>query len=161
MRTWLIIAGPLVAILEASVVQAQETVDVAKITCDQFLASKVVDSRTLSIWVSGYYNGTRNNTVLDVSALQKREQDVIDYCPLHSEMIFMGAVKSVLGSNSRCSQPISPSSTALSRYCHHGLRRRPRNFSAPKPVILLGHTASFFLQGDPTLAAQVAGFFVR
>jgi hypothetical protein len=89
----------LVAILEASVVQAQETVDVAKITCDQALASKVVNSSTLSIWVSGYYNGTRNNTVLDVSALQKREQDVIDYCLSHSEMVFMDAVKSVLGSN--------------------------------------------------------------
>src|SRR5215472_8178346 len=99
MRTWLIIAGPLVAILEASVVQAQETVDVAKITCDQFPASRVVDSRTLSIWVSGYYNGTLKNTVLDVSALQKREQDVIDYCLSHSEMVFMNAVKSVLGSN--------------------------------------------------------------
>jgi hypothetical protein len=89
----------LVAILEASVVQAQETVDVAKITCDQALASKVVNSSTLSIWVSGYYNGTRNNTVLDVSALQKREQEVIDYCLSHSEMVFMDAVKSVLGSN--------------------------------------------------------------
>jgi hypothetical protein len=98
MRTWLIIAGPLVAILEASVVQAQETVDVAKITCDQFLASRVVDSRTLSIWVSGYYNGTRKNTVLDVSALQKKEQDVMDYCLSHSEMVLMDAVKSVLGS---------------------------------------------------------------
>jgi hypothetical protein len=98
MRTWLIIAGPLVAILEASVVQAQETVDVAKITCDQALASKVVNSRTLSIWVSGYYNGTRNNTVLDVSALQKREQDVMDYCLSHSAMVLMDAVKSVLGS---------------------------------------------------------------
>ena len=97
MRTWLVIAGLLVAILEASVVQAQETVDVAKITCDQALASKVVNSRTLSIWVSGYYNGTRNNTVLDVSALKNREQDVIDYCLSHTEMVFMDAVKSVLG----------------------------------------------------------------
>ena len=97
MRTWLIIASPLVAIVEGSVVQAQETVDVAKITCDQFLASKVVNSRTLSIWMSGYYNGTHNNTVLDVSALKNREQDVIDYCLSHTEMVFMDAVKSVLG----------------------------------------------------------------
>src|SRR5262252_5499846 len=58
-----------------------------------------ITMRTLSIWVSGYYNGTRNNTVLDVSALQKREQDVIDYCLSHPEMVFMGAVKSVLGNN--------------------------------------------------------------
>jgi len=99
MRTWFIImAGALFAILEASVVQAQKTVDVAKITCDQFTGGSVVDSRTLSIWVSGYYNGTRKNSVLDVSALQKREQDVIDYCLSHSEMVFMDAVKRVLGS---------------------------------------------------------------
>src|SRR5215470_13959184 len=88
----------LLSIFGISAAGAQETIDVAKIKCDQFLASRVVDSRTLSIWLSGYYNGTRNNTVLDVSALQKREQDVMDYCISHSEMVFMDAVKSVLGS---------------------------------------------------------------
>jgi HdeA/HdeB family len=79
--------------------QAQETVDVAKITCEQFLTGKVADSRSVTIWLSGYFNGTRNNTVLDVSALQKNSQDVMDYCLSHPSVILMNAVKTLFGKN--------------------------------------------------------------
>jgi hypothetical protein len=72
---------------------AQETVDVAKITCDQFLAGKIADSRSVTIWLSGYYNGMRNNTILDVSALQSDAKDVMDYCITHPNVILMNAVK--------------------------------------------------------------------
>jgi acid stress chaperone HdeB len=72
---------------------AQETIDVSKITCDEFLAGKVADSRSVTIWLSGYYNGMRNNTVLDVSALQKDSKDVLDYCITHPNVILMNAVK--------------------------------------------------------------------
>jgi HdeA/HdeB family len=77
----------------AATARAQETIDVAKITCDQFLAGKVADSRSVTIWLSGYYNGTRNNTVLDVSALQSDSKDVMDYCITHPNVILMNAVK--------------------------------------------------------------------
>jgi hypothetical protein len=73
--------------------RAQETVDVAKITCDQFLAGKIADSRSVTIWLSGYYNGMRNNTILDVSALQSDAKDVMDYCITHPNVILMNAVK--------------------------------------------------------------------
>jgi len=77
--------------------QAQQTIDVAKITCEQFVMGKVSDSRTLSIWLSGFYNGTRNNTVIDVSTLQKNSQDLMDYCFSHRKAILMSAVKSLFG----------------------------------------------------------------
>jgi acid stress chaperone HdeB len=77
----------------AAAARAQETIDVSKITCDEFLAGKVADSRSVTIWLSGYYNGMRNNTVLDVSALQKDSKDVLDYCITHPNVILMNAVK--------------------------------------------------------------------
>ena len=43
-------------------VQAQVTIDVTKITCEQFLASEVTDFRTLGIWLNGYANGARGKT---------------------------------------------------------------------------------------------------
>jgi HdeA/HdeB family len=77
--------------------QAQETIDVAKITCEQFLMGQVADSRSISIWLSGFYNGARNNTVLNVNALQKNSQDLMDYCLSHSNVILMDAVTALFG----------------------------------------------------------------
>jgi hypothetical protein len=84
---------PLFNIFFASVTQAQETIDVAKITCDQYLAGRVTDSRTLFVWLSGYYNGTRNDTVIDVSDLQKKAQTIMDDCLSHPDTILLEATK--------------------------------------------------------------------
>jgi hypothetical protein len=84
---------PLFNIFFASVTQAQETIDVAKITCDQYLAGRVTDSRTLFVWLSGYYNGTRNDTVIDVSDLQKKAQTIMDDCLSHPDKILLEATK--------------------------------------------------------------------
>lgn len=81
--------------------QAQETIDVAKITCGQFLAGRVADSRSVTIWLSGYYNGTRKNAILDVSALQKNAQDVMDYCITRPNVIVMDAVAAVIGKTNK------------------------------------------------------------
>ena len=97
-RFYLVPVLSLSAILGTSAAtQAQLTIDVAKITCEQFVAGKVADSRSLSIWLSGFYNGTRNNTLVDVSTLQKDSQDLMDYCFSHRKVILMNAVKNLFG----------------------------------------------------------------
>jgi hypothetical protein len=87
----------LFSIFGISVGRAQETIDVAKITCDQFLTGQVYDSQTLSIWLSGYYNGTRHDTVVDVTALKKHSLNMMDYCILHKDMNLMEAINNALG----------------------------------------------------------------
>jgi hypothetical protein len=87
----------LISVFGISAGRAQETIDVAKNTCGQFLAGRVTDSRTLSIWLSGYYSGTRHNTVVDVSAFQKQSIDLMDYCISHPDMNLMDAIKNALG----------------------------------------------------------------
>ena len=97
-RFYLVPVLSLAAILGTSTaIEAQQTIDVAKITCDQFVMGKITDSRTVLIWLSGFYNGTRNNTLLDVSTLQKNSQDLTDYCFSHRKAILMNAVKSLFG----------------------------------------------------------------
>lgn len=81
----------------SAVAPAQVTIDVAKITCGQFLAGKVSDSRSVTVWLSGYYHGLHNNTLLDVNALQQNSQDVMDYCISHPTVILMDAVTTLLG----------------------------------------------------------------
>ena len=97
MKSSFILLAMLLSIFGISAVRAQQTIDVAKITCDQFLAGRVTDSRTLSIWLSGYYNGTRHNTVVNVSEFQKHSTDMMDYCISHPDTNLMDAVKNALG----------------------------------------------------------------
>jgi len=96
MKDWFAgLVAPSALLLTLIAAQAQETVDVAKITCDQFRAGKITDSRTMSIWLSGYYHGVRNNAVVDVSALQKYSDDLVDYCFSHRNVTIMDAVRNL------------------------------------------------------------------
>jgi hypothetical protein len=87
----------LLSVFGISVGRAQETIDVAKITCDQFLSGQLFDSLTISIWLGGYYHGERHSTVVDLSAFKKDSLDMMDYCILHKDMKLMEALQNVLG----------------------------------------------------------------
>jgi hypothetical protein len=66
----LFVLGMLLATFTAPAAQAQVSVDVSKITCEQFILFKVTDPRYIAIWLSGYYNGKRDNTVIDTQAME-------------------------------------------------------------------------------------------
>lgn len=97
MKTLLIAIGLLFALLAFPRAHAQVTVDVSKITCRQFLLDKVASTKSVAIWLSGYYNGRRNNTVIDMGAMEKNADKVEDYCRLNLDVTVMDAVKSALG----------------------------------------------------------------
>ena len=75
---------------------AQETADIAKMTCGEFLAGTVTDSRTISVWINGYYNGTRGNTLIDPNVLGERS--LVQYCIGHSKISVLDAARDVGGS---------------------------------------------------------------
>jgi len=75
-----ILLAMLMSVFGISVGRAQETIDIAKITCDQFLTGQIYDAQTFSIWLNGYYSGTRHNTVVDVSKFKSHALDIMDYC---------------------------------------------------------------------------------
>ena len=97
MKSSFILLAMLISVFGISVGRAQDTIDIAKVTCDQFLSGQIYDAQTFSIWLSGYYNGTRHNTVVDVSALKSHSLDVMDYCISHKDMTLMEASQNVLG----------------------------------------------------------------
>ena len=53
----------------APAARAQVTLDVAKITCDQYTSHKVTNPQNIAIWLSGYYHGKRGDTTLETQAL--------------------------------------------------------------------------------------------
>lgn len=91
--------GAILTLLMASVAQAQTTIDVAKISCEQFVLLKVgVPPDYLAIWLSGYYHGKRGDTLIDVQKLKDDAQKVRSYC-LYNKGTLMEAVEKVVSSD--------------------------------------------------------------
>ncbi len=57
----------------------------------------IADSRTISLWLFGFYDGALKNTVIDVASMQKSSRDLVQYCMAHSDALVMDAAKNVLG----------------------------------------------------------------
>ena len=83
-----VLSGAVLAACLVSAGRAQVAVDVSKITCEQYVLFKVADPQHIAIWLSGYYNGKRNNMVVDVAQLKSNAEKVMRYC----EANFKGTV---------------------------------------------------------------------
>ena len=70
----------LLAVASASSAKAQATIDVSKITCDQYVHSKISTPNYIAAWLSGYYNAKRNNRLIDTQALQDNVSKLQNYC---------------------------------------------------------------------------------
>jgi acid stress chaperone HdeB len=73
-------SGLTAALLVTSIAQAQTTIDVAKITCEQFVLMTVAEPEQIAIWLSGYYHGKRNSTTVDVEQLKDYARRVKVHC---------------------------------------------------------------------------------
>jgi hypothetical protein len=94
MKVWLVVLGLALAPPGTPTAQAQQTIDITKITCEKFLAGQVADSRTLAICLNGYVNGQRGKTLIDPDTV--RESVLINYCVGHSKTLALDAARSVV-----------------------------------------------------------------
>ena len=92
-------AGLTLAAIMVSAGHAQVTIDVAKITCGQFLAYSVADPKEIALWLSGYYTGKRaGGTVIDIQAFKSNYDQVRSYCLVNQNTPLMQAVETLFGS---------------------------------------------------------------
>jgi HdeA/HdeB family protein len=61
--------GTLMIVFAAQSVQAQITVDISKITCEQFNVLEKQDS--VAIWLSGFYHGQKRDPVLEINVFEE------------------------------------------------------------------------------------------
>jgi hypothetical protein len=75
--------------------QAQGVTDMSKLTCAQLLegSANAIES---AIWLSGYYNGLRKNTKLDLGQFQKNADTVIAECKNDPKKTVMQTVNTML-----------------------------------------------------------------
>lgn len=72
-------------------VSAQMTIDVAKISCSQFLKYKITQPDNISIWLSGYFHGKTNSTLLEREDFKENITKLKRECflPANSELPVM------------------------------------------------------------------------
>jgi acid stress chaperone HdeB len=100
MRADLVISGAILALFLASPAQAQVTLDASIITCDQFVHSKIGAPRIVAAWLSGFYNGKRNNAVIDKQNFEANLTKVVNFCyhKKNYKVPVMQAVERAIGS---------------------------------------------------------------
>ena len=75
-----IIVSAVVLFSSALSAQAQTTIDASRITCAQFVHSVVGNPRTLGAWLSGFYNGKRDNRVIGVQDFEENLSKLEQFC---------------------------------------------------------------------------------
>jgi acid stress chaperone HdeB len=75
-----VVSGLVFALFAALPAQGQVTVDVTKITCDQYVHHKIATPDLIAAWLSGYYNAKRNNRIIDLQTLDENVSKLKNYC---------------------------------------------------------------------------------
>jgi len=92
----LLLTSALFLFAQMPTMQAQETVDVAKITCQQIIGEQLATpTHDVVMWLSGYYNGKRNNMIINFQTIKNDEEKVRLYCYHNLEMTVLDAIKNV------------------------------------------------------------------
>jgi HdeA/HdeB family len=92
----LLLTSALFLFAQIPTMQAQVTVDVSKITCEQLSMEQLpFSSRDVVLWLSGYYHREHNNTVIEPGAIKRDANNLNRYCYQHGEMTVMDAVKNM------------------------------------------------------------------
>jgi hypothetical protein len=84
-----------ITLLGASVlpVTAQVRLEMTRITCKQWLDGAWDQQNFMQYWMSGYYNSSRNNSVLDFSRLKRNTAKVTAYCKKHQSETLASAIQ--------------------------------------------------------------------
>ena len=93
-----IISG-ITLLLFATSAHAQVQVDLSKVTCDQFVHHKVGSPRVMAAWFSGYYNGKRDNLIIDKQSFESNLSRVQRFCEVEKnfDITVLKAVEQVIG----------------------------------------------------------------
>jgi hypothetical protein len=76
---------------------AQLTIDMNNIKCDQYLAMSPSESRSFSAWMSGWFSYQLNKTTIDLITHEKNVANVKAWCQYHPQETVMSGLKNATG----------------------------------------------------------------
>jgi hypothetical protein len=80
------------ALVAVPAAHAQVAIDFSKITCEQFIGYKIINPNEIAMWLSGYYNAQRGNTIIDTETLAAQKSKLQEYCLRNLKAPVMGAI---------------------------------------------------------------------
>ena len=92
MNFWGKAAAAALVLMMTSASRAQVIVDMSAVTCEQMLKG-TANSIEAAIWLSGYYNGLRKNTKLDLNQLKKNADAVVQACAANRSSTVMKTIE--------------------------------------------------------------------
>ena len=72
-------------------------VDMGKLTCRELIKADFQDFAGLTMWLSGYYNASVRNTVIDLYQFAAAAKSVKDLCQTSPQATVMSAAERALG----------------------------------------------------------------
>ncbi len=98
MRFDLVALGFVLTLFSASQVQGQVTIEVSKITCGQFVGGELGSPRTVAAWLSGYYHGRKDSTIIDKQNFESNLSELTNFCRTvdNSKILVMQAIERTL-----------------------------------------------------------------
>jgi len=95
LSTLAVALGLILAVEKVPAAQAQVTLDISKVTCEQYHAYKVTNPQNIAIWVNGYYHGKRGDVTLDTQRLVENARKLRDYCRRNRQTLVLEAVETL------------------------------------------------------------------
>lgn len=83
--------------VSTAITHAQVTIDVAKITRQQFLVGRMLPTKSMALWFGGYFNGKRGVSVIEASAVKANGKKLEEYCGMHQDETVMKAAETLFG----------------------------------------------------------------
>ena len=90
----LILAG---ASSAPSMAEEKMVVDMGKLTCGELNKLGFQDFGGVTMWLSGYYNASIHNTVIDLVEFARAAKTVKDFCKINTRATVMSAAERALG----------------------------------------------------------------
>ncbi|BBC01073.1 hypothetical protein ABIF38_007426 [Bradyrhizobium japonicum] len=82
----------------SSPLQAQTSIDMARITCSQYLAMSPGDSSVFSAWMSGWFNQKKGYVFVDLNAYARNVASVKAWCAINpTQTVMAGLERSTAG----------------------------------------------------------------
>ncbi len=72
---------------------AQVRLEMSRITCKQWLDAAWDQQNFMQYWMSGYFNASRSNNLLDFSRLKRNTDKVTAYCKKHRSETLSSAIQ--------------------------------------------------------------------
>src|SRR5262245_24782311 len=76
---------------------AQLTIEMANIRCEQYLAMTPTQSRDFAAWMSGWFSYQLGKTTIDLAAHEKNIANVKAWCQYHPRETVMSGLKNATG----------------------------------------------------------------